>query len=71
MSEKNICNLEDLHELVFGIELFARTYGVNVDLKVYDVEYERNTTIKFDIPQQYADYKNPFCNLIIVQMIKE
>ena len=44
-------DLERLTKMVEDIENFARINHINVNVKIYDIDYEQNTTITYDIPQ--------------------
>lgn len=51
MEDNKVCDLNYAHELIAKLEVFAKVHGLNFDIKIYDIDYEQCTTIKYDIPQ--------------------
>lgn len=43
--------LQELNELVQKLDLIAKKENINLEIKIYDVDYEQCTTIKYDIAQ--------------------
>lgn len=48
-NENEICDLGYVHSLISKLELFAKVHGLNFDIKIYDVDFNNCTTIKYDI----------------------
>lgn len=43
--------LEEISELVSQLDLIAKRESINLEIKIYDVDFEQCTTIKYDIAQ--------------------
>lgn len=43
--------LKEINELVSQLDLIAKRENVNLEIKIYDVDFEQCTTIKYDIAQ--------------------
>ena len=43
--------LEEINYLIHKLDLIAKREKINIEIKIYDVDYEQCTTLKYDIAQ--------------------
>lgn len=43
--------LEEINVLIEKLDLIAKREKINLEIKIYDVDYEQCTTLRYDIAQ--------------------